>query len=241
MSKLAGRIAIVTGASSGIGAATAHALSAAGATLVLVARRADRLAALAAELGGDALPFADDMADPLAPQRLHDEVMGRFGRADILVNNAGILHAAPVEQFDLDQLRPMIALNYEAVVRTSTLFARSMKAAGTGQIINISSIGANITAPGVGVYGGLKRALEAFTDCLRVELAGSGVKVGIVAPGTTSTEIFEDMKARGQPAWDSFIPAMQPGDVADAVRYMAEQPDRTNMARIQVYAAADSH
>ncbi|WP_188062421.1 SDR family oxidoreductase [Sphingobium sp. KCTC 72723] len=241
MSRLAGKIAIVTGASSGIGAATARALAGAGATLVIVARRADRLATLAAELGGDTLPFSDDMADPLAPQRLHDAVMARFGRADIMVNNAGILHAAPIDQFDLDQLRPMIALNYEAVVRTSTLFARSMKAAGTGQIINISSIGANIIAPGVGVYGGLKRALEAFTDCLRVELAGSGVKVGIVAPGTTSTEIFDDMKSRGQPAWDSFIPAMQPGDVADAVRYMAEQSDRTNMARIQVYAAADSH
>lgn len=241
MTSLTGKIAIVTGASSGIGAASAHALADAGATLVLVARRADRLAALAAEVGADCLPFVADMAEADAPQRLHEKVMAQFGRADILVNNAGILHAAPIDQFDLDQLRPMIALNYEAVVRTCTLFARSMTAAGTGQIINISSIGANIIAPGVGVYGGLKRALEAFTDCLRVELAGSGVKVGIVAPGTTSTEIFEDMKARGQPAWDSFIPAMQPGDVADAVRYMAEQSDRTNMARIQVYAAADSH
>ncbi len=241
MTSLTGKIAIVTGASSGIGAASAHALAGAGATLVLVARRADRLAALAADLGADCLPFVADMAEADAPQRLHDRVMAQFGRADILVNNAGILHAAPIDQFDLDQLRPMIALNYEAVVRTCTLFGRSMKAAGTGQIINISSIGANIIAPGVGVYGGLKRALEAFTDCLRVELAGSGVKVGIVAPGTTSTEIFEDMKARGQPAWDSFIPAMQPGDVADAVRYMAVQSDRTNLARIQVYAAADTH
>jgi NADP-dependent 3-hydroxy acid dehydrogenase YdfG len=116
-----------------------------------------------------------------------------------------------------------------------------MKAAGRGQIINISSIGANIVAPGVGVYGGLKRALEAFTDCLRVELAGTGVKVGIVAPGTTSTEIFEDMKARGQPAWDSFIPAMMPQDVADAVMAITRQSERTNIARIQVYAAADSH
>lgn len=241
MSRLAGKIAVVTGASSGIGAATARGLAGAGATLVLVARRADRLAMLAEELGADSLCIADDMADPIAPQRLYDGVMTRFGRADILVNNAGVLHAAPIDQFDLDQLRPMIALNYEAVVRTSTLFARSMKTLGTGQIINISSIGANIIAPGVGVYGGLKRALEVFTDCLRVELAGTGVKVGIVAPGTTSTEIFEDMKARGQPAWDSFIPAMQPADVADAVRYMAEQSHRTNIARIQVYAAADSH
>src|SRR3546814_4972211 len=92
--------------------------------------------------------------------------------------------------FDLSELRPMIAINYESIVRSCYLFARAMKAAGSGQIINVSSIGANITAAGVGVYGGLKRALEMFTDSLRIELAGTGVKVGLVAPGTTSTEIF---------------------------------------------------
>jgi NADP-dependent 3-hydroxy acid dehydrogenase YdfG len=238
---LEGRIAVVTGASSGIGAACARALADAGATIVAVARRKDRLAALTAELGRGSLPFVIDMTQPDAAQALHDFVMERFERADILVNNAGILHAAPLDAFDLDQLRPMIALNYETVVRTSTLFGRTMKAAGRGQIINISSIGANILAPGVGVYGGLKRALEAFTDCLRIELAGTGVKVGIVAPGTTSTEIFEDMKSRGQPSWDSFIPPMQPDDVAQAVSFMAQQSQRTNMARIQIYAAADSH
>jgi serine 3-dehydrogenase len=241
MPPLDGQIAIVTGASSGIGEAIARALAAAGSTVVLVARRADRLDALARDLGKRGVPFAIDMALPESAQALHDFVLGRFGRADILVNNAGILHAAPLDTFDLGQLGPMIAVNYEAVVRASTLFARTMKAAGSGQIVNISSIGANIIAPGVGVYGGLKRALEAFTDCLRVELAGSGVKVGIVAPGTTSTEIFDDMKSRGQPGWDSFIPAMEPGDVAEAVVYMATRSARANIARIQVYAAADSH
>lgn len=241
MDNLVGQIAIVTGASSGIGAASARALAQAGATLVLVARRADRLTALAEEVGRGSAPFAADMADPDASQRLHDFVLDRFGCADILVNNAGMLHAAPIDAFDLDQLRPMIAINYEAVVRASTLFVRTMKAAGKGQIINISSIGANITAPGAGVYGGLKRALEAFTDCLRVELAGSGVKVGIIAPGTTNTEIFEDMKARGQPSWDSFIPPMLPCDVAEAVLTIAQQSERTNIARIQVYAAADRY
>src|SRR3546814_18355046 len=77
----------------------------------------------------------------------------------------------------------MSALNYDAVVRASYVFARAMKAAGSGAIVNISSIGAHLTAPGAGVYGGLKRALEIFTDSLRSELAGSGVKVGLVAPG----------------------------------------------------------
>lgn len=241
MAALQSKIAIVTGASSGIGAATARALAEAGASVVLAARRADRLESLARDIGGGSVPFAIDMAEPDAPQALHDFVTDRFGRADILVNNAGILHAAPLDQFDLDQLRPMIALNYEAVVRSSTLFGRSMKAAGSGQIINISSIGANIVAPGVGVYGGLKRALEAFTDCLRIELAGTGVKVGIVAPGTTSTEIFDEMKSRGQPGWDSFLDPMQPQDVAEAVVFMASQSARTNIARMQVFAAADSH
>lgn len=241
MNALEGKVAIITGASSGIGAATARALAEAGARTVLVARRAERLASLAGELGEHACVHSADMADPDAARALHAFVLAKFGRADILVNNAGILHAAPIDDFDLDQLRPMMALNYEAVVRTSTLFARTMKSAARGQIINISSIGANIVAPGVGVYGGLKRALEGFTDCLRVELAGTGVKVGIVSPGTTSTEIFEDMKSRGQPAWDSFIPPMQPEDVADAVRYMAAQPERTNLARIQVFAACDTH
>src|SRR3546814_8087331 len=88
---------------------------------------------------------------------------------------------------------------------------------GSGQIINVSSIGANITAAGVGVYGGLKRALEMFTDSLRVELAGTGVKVGLVAPRTTSTAIFEDMKAHGQPRWDEVMPSLQPEDISHAI------------------------
>src|SRR3546814_14472332 len=107
MNTLEGQIAIVTGASSGIGAASARALAEAGATLVLVARRADRLSALAEELGRGSTAFTADMADPDAPQRLHDFVLERFGRADILVNNAGMLHAAPIDAFDLDQLRTM--------------------------------------------------------------------------------------------------------------------------------------
>src|SRR3546814_14427739 len=92
----------------------------------------------------------------------------------------------------------MSALNYDAVVRASYVFARAMKAAGSGAIVNISSIGAHLTAPGAGVYGGLKRALEIFTDSLRIELAGSGVKVGLVAPGSTATEIFDHMKVDGE-------------------------------------------
>ncbi|TVV77092.1 SDR family oxidoreductase [Sphingomonas solaris] len=238
MTHLQGKIAVVTGASAGIGAATVRALAEAGAVPVLVARRAGRLEALMAEIGcGVACPL--DLADEAAPSALVEFVLARFGRVDLVIHNAGILHVGTYADFDPANLRQMIAVNYESIVRSSHLFARAMRAQGGGQIINISSIGAGIKAVGTGIYGGLKQALETFTDVLRVELAGSGIKVGLVAPGTTSTEIFEPMKAQGQPGWDSYIPALRPEDVARAVMFMADQPPHANVARLHVYSASE--
>jgi NADP-dependent 3-hydroxy acid dehydrogenase YdfG len=239
MTEISGKVAVVTGASAGIGEAIARNLAKAGAKLVLVARRQERLEALAREIGGDTAILAVDLAEPDAPERMLAFVEKRFGRVDILVNNAGMLRVGTFETFDLAEVRPMIALNYESIVHSSILFARAMKAAGSGQIVNISSIGAGITAAGTGIYGGLKRALESFTDVLRIELAGSGVRVGLVAPGTTGTEIFDDMKAHGQPGWDEFIPALEPEDIARAVRFIVEQPPRANTARVHVYSASE--
>jgi serine 3-dehydrogenase (NADP+) len=239
MATLAGKTAIVTGASSGIGEATARALNAAGARVMLVARREDRLAALASEFGIGTVSLALDLAQPEAAQVLLNAAIAQLGSVDILVNNAGILRTSHVDTFDLAELEPLIAINYSAVVRTSILFARNMKANGAGQIVNLSSIGASITAAGTGIYGGLKRALEAFTDVLRIELAGSGVRVGLVAPGTTTTEIFEDMKKRGQPGWDEYIPPMVPDDLARAVLFMCEQTGNANAARMHIYATSE--
>ncbi len=238
MSNLAGQAAIVTGASAGIGAATARRLAAAGARVLLVARRAERLAALADEIGAAGF-LALDLAEANAPQTMLDESVERLKGIDILVNNAGILRTSHFETLDLAELEPLIAINYTTVVRSSVLFARHMKARGAGQIVNISSIGAGITAAGTGVYGGLKRALEAFTETLRIELASSGVRVGLVAPGTTSTEIFEDMKAKGQPGWDEYIPAMAPDDIANAVVFLCSQSGNANVARLHVYATSE--
>lgn len=171
---------------------------------------------------------------------MQDHAVKVMGGVDILVNNAGILKTSHHDQFDLDDLDRMIAINYSAVVRSSVLAARLMKTRGSGQIVNISSIGAGLTAAGTGVYGGLKAGLERFTDTLRIELAGSGVRVGIVAPGTTSTEIFADMKAKGQPGWDEYIPAMQPEEIARAIRFMCEQTDNANAARLHIYATSET-
>jgi serine 3-dehydrogenase (NADP+) len=241
MSTIEGKVAVVTGASAGIGAAIARDLAAAGARLVLTARREDRLQALAAELRGDVAILAVDIAEHSTAEQLLELARSRFGAADILVNNAGILRVGTLDTFDLDTLAPMIATNFEATVRTSYVFGRAMKAAGSGAIVNISSIGAHLTAPGSGVYGGLKRALEAFTDSLRIELAGSGVRVGLVAPGTTSTEIFDGMKAQGQRGWDEYVTPLQPEDIARAVRFILDQPPRANVPRIHVYASGDAY
>jgi len=241
MSTIEGKVAVITGASAGIGAAIARNLAQAGARLVLTARREDRLQALAQELGSGTAWLAADISAPDTAARLLGLARERFGAADILVNNAGILRVGTVDSFDLDALTPMIATNYEAAVRSSYVFARAMKAAGAGAIVNISSIGAHLTAPGSGVYGGLKRALEAFTDSLRIELAGSGVRVGLVAPGTTSTEIFDDMKAQGQRGWDEYVTPLQPEDIAAAVRYLLEQPPRATVSRVHVYSSGDAY
>ena len=238
-SGLAGKTALVTGASSGIGEATARRLAGAGARVMLVARRGERLEALADEIGGGACWLALDLAQADAAQAMLDAALAKLGAIDILINNAGILRTSHVDAFDLAELEPLIAINYTAVVRASLLFARAMKARGSGRIVNLSSIGASITAAGTGVYGGLKRALEAFTDVLRIELAGSGVRVGLVAPGTTSTEIFAEMKSHGQPGWDEFIPPMVPDDVARAVLFLCEQTGNANAARLHLYATSE--
>lgn len=243
MTSLTGKTAIVTGASSGIGAATARRLAAAGARVMLVARRLDRLEELTAEIGretgGEAIPLALDLGDCHAAQALLDAATDKLGKVNILVNNAGILRTSHVDTFDLAELEPLIAINYTAVVRTSVLFARHLKAQGSGQIVNLSSIGASLTAAGTGVYGGLKAALERFTDVLRIELAGSGVRVGLIAPGTTSTEIFADMKQKGQPGWDEFIPPMIPDEIARSVLFLCEQTGNANVARLHVYATSE--
>jgi len=240
MSQIQNKVAVVTGASAGIGAAIARDLAAAGAKLVLSARRRDRLDALAAELGKNVATLSADIADPATAERLLALAKSRFGAADILVNNAGILRVGPLETIDLTAIETMVAVNYTAVVRTSYVFARAMKTQGSGFIVNLSSIGAGIVAPGVGVYGGLKRALEMFTDALRIELVATGVRAGFVAPGTTATEIFEDMKSHGQPAWDSYVKPLQPEDIARAVHFLLDQPPHANVPRVHVYAAADA-
>ena len=237
---LNGKVVVVTGASSGIGAAIARDLSTAGALLVVTARRAERLLALADALPGPCATLAAAIEDPATPQALLDLALARFGRADALINNAGIFVAGTVDSANLDDLAQMSRVNFDAVVRGAYVFGRHFKAQRAGAIINVSSVAAYLSSSSVGVYSGLKHALEVVTTALRVELAPHGVRVGSIAPGTTETEIFDKLRSAGQPVRADQTPPMAPDDVARAVRFMLEQPDRAHVARLLLVSSAES-
>lgn len=233
------KVYVVTGASSGIGEAIARELSAAGAKLVVTARRDDRLASLCASLSGPAVRLAAAIDDPATPQALLDLALASYGRVDGLINNAGMVVAGPLENIDLDALAQMTRVNFDAPVRAAYLFARVLKAQGAGAIINVSSLGAYVSHSSMAAYTGLKQALEVVTTALRVELKGSGVRVGSIAPGTTDTEIFDGQRARGQVVKADMSHALEPGDVAAAVRFMLERPARANVARLMLVSSSE--
>lgn len=237
---LDGKVAVVTGASSGIGEAIARELSRAGVRLVITARREDRLLALAASLDTECAVLAASIEAPDTAQRLLDLAVQRYGRADILINNAGVFVSGTVDTIDLDAVDRMIQVNLQAVIRLSYVFARPFKAQGSGSIINVSSIAAYLSSSSVGAYSGVKHALEIFTAALRVELGKSGVRVGSIAPGTTETEIFDHLRVQGEAVRADQTPPLRPADIATAVRFMLEQPERGNVARLLLTSAQES-
>jgi NADP-dependent 3-hydroxy acid dehydrogenase YdfG len=236
--ELKGKTVVLTGASAGIGAATALDLSNAGCNLVLTSRRLEKLEALAATLPGPSALLAADIAEPGVPEQLLALAKARFGRADVVINNAGVMAVGTMDTIDLDAVSYMIRVNFEAVVRSSYVFAREFRGQSSGAIINVSSISAYLISRAGGVYGGLKHALEAFTQSLRIELAGAGVKVGSIAPGSTSSEMFDRMMAAAK-IEDPV--ALDPEDIARAIRFMLEQPDHATIARLAIYPQSEAH
>ena len=185
------KVAIVTGASSGIGRATALALGAEGAMVTVTARRPERLGALAEEIeraGGGALPLAGDVTDADFRSRVVDETVSRFGGLDHLVNSAGVIAFGTIENTALDAWQRMFALNVEAVfdlMRLSVPHLLERK----GSIVNVSSVNGIRSFPGVLAYNSSKSALDQLTRCSALELAAKGVRVNSVNPGVTRTEL----------------------------------------------------
>ncbi len=233
--ELRDKVIIITGAGSGIGEATAGLLNSAGMKCLLTARDEGKLRRVAEDLAHAAV-VAGDMTDPRMPERLINAAIGHFGRLDCVFNNAGVMHIGTIEDADLDALCAMVRLNYEAVVRMSYTALRHFKKQGSGFLINTSSLAGIKTFPHLGAYNGTKFAVEALTDALRMELAGSGVKVAAIAPGRTDTHLFDHWRPD-----QKFNPAqgmISPLDVARSVRFILEQPDDVLISHLLVVPAS---
>lgn len=244
---LAGRIALVTGASSGIGEAIALALADAGASVVVSARRADRLTALVARIeaaGGKALAVPGDVVDEQLATAAVETTIAHFGRLDILINSAGIIQAGGVENVDTTEYRRVFDVNLMATLYTCRAAIGPMKAQGSGDIINISSLAATKSGPAFSAYAASKHALNSMTDGLRQEVGAHGIRVGIVMPGATSTEVFDNISnAQVRDAIKTHVSkdgAMAPGDVADAVLLMVGLPRRTNISMLAIRPTIDT-
>ena len=195
--QLSERVAVVTGASSGIGEATARSLAGRGFRVVAAARRGDRLEALAKEhsqQGRDVQPVTCDLAHDSATSSLVQTAMSAFGRIDVLVNNAGYSPGGAVEHFSRESLRHIFDVNLLSALQLIGEVAPIMRAQGGGRIINVGSLGGIVPAPLAVAYGASKAGLDIATRGLRFELAPWRITVSLVVPGFVDTEVFDNAR-----------------------------------------------
>jgi NADP-dependent 3-hydroxy acid dehydrogenase YdfG len=244
---LSGKIALVTGASSGIGAATAIELARAGATVALAARRADRLAGLVAEiegLGGRALALAGDMAVEAEAIKAVEDTVAAFGRIDILINSAGVMQAGGVEGADLAEFRRVYAINVFGTLYTCAAAVPHMLKQGEGDIVNITSLAGRKGGPETNAYSGSKHAANSMTDAMRQELGGRNIRVSILMPGATTTEVGDNIS---NPAWRSAIQAhvakdgaVKPEEIGQTIVFMLSLPRNAHISEISVRPTIDT-
>jgi NADP-dependent 3-hydroxy acid dehydrogenase YdfG len=236
------RIAVVTGASSGIGAAAARELARAGFQLVVTARRADRLDALAREIGASA--FTLDVRDRAAIEAFGAELGARFGRVDVLVNNAGLaLGREPLgESLDDDWVR-MLETNVLGVARITRALLPLLRVPPHAHIVNIGSVAGFDVYPGGGGYTASKHALRAITQTLRLELNGEPIRVTEIAPGMTSTEFsitrFKGDAAKADAVYAGVTP-LSADDIAGCVGFAVSRPPHVNIDYLVVRPIAQA-
>lgn len=235
---LADAAALITGASSGIGEATALRLAGMGAAVALMARRGDRLAALTRKItdcGGRALPVAADITRPGEVEDAVADVVRAFGRLDVLVNNAGLMLLGPVEHGDPADWQQMIEVNLRGTLNCTHAALPHLLAAADSEprhvadLVNVSSVAGRIARNGLGVYNATKFGVNAFSESLRQELASRHVRVSVIEPGAVATELtsHNPPQIRGElQARHSLIEVLQPDDIADAIGYIITRPRR---------------
>lgn len=245
--QLTGKVALVTGASSGIGEAAALCLAEAGAAVVVCARRAERLSGLVAQIemsGGKALAMPGDMTVEDDARAAVAKTVAVFGRIDILVNSAGIMEAGGIENCDTANYRRVIDINLMGTVYTSAAAVPHMLQQGEGDIITISSLAGRKGGPMTSAYSASKHAVNMMTDGMRQELGGRNIRVTTLMPGATETEVADSIS---DPQWRTAIKAhvskegaVKPRDIGEAIVFILAMPRRTNISEISIRPTIDT-
>ena len=245
---LYGAVALVTGASSGIGAATAHRLAREGAAVALVARRRDRLDRVADDIvsaGGQAATIEADITNPERACEAVQGTLDRLGRLDILVNNAGIMLLNSALHTTIGEWDRMVSLNVAALLHIThaavprLIYAASTSPRQVADLVNVSSIAGRIARPGSSVYNLTKFGLNGFTESLRQELLSEHVRVSVVEPGTVDTELLTHLSDTTRDAARrqvDQIEALRPEDIADAIGYIVTRERRVAVNEMLVRA-----
>jgi ribitol 2-dehydrogenase len=226
---LQNKVAVVTGASSGIGRSYARALSESGARVVLVGRDIERLRAVSAALPVESLPIAGDIADPGFSAKIITGTLERFGKVDILLSNAGLYVPGEFASADLVAVRELINVNVFGAFAIVREALPHMIAAGTGDVIMTSSVSGHQSIHWEPVYSASKHAVQAFTHGVRRQLVGSGVRIGEIAPGVVLNELWGIVENAAVESGIEKAQGITSEDVADAVLYMLTRPRHVNI------------
>lgn len=239
-------VALVTGASSGIGAAAARSLAERGAAVALVARRAERLEQLAGEIadaGGTALPLEADVSEQEQARSTVERAVAELGRLDVLVNNAGVMLLGPIVEAPLEEWERMVQVNLLGLLYTAHAALPHLLAAAeegprrVADMVNISSVAGRMARKGSGVYNATKHGVGAFSESLRQEVTGRHVRVSLVEPGAVDTEL----QSHNRPEIEKEIRGrfedmdiLQSEDIADAIAYVVTRPRHVAVNEILV-------
>lgn len=235
---ISGKIIVITGASSGLGEAAARLLAAEGATVVLGARRAERIEALAAELtqaGGRAFALATDVTRREQVQALVDAAVARFGRIDVLLNNAGLMPSSPLDRLKVEDWERMIDVNIKGVLYGIAAALPHMQRQKSGHIINVSSVAGHKVRAGGAVYSATKHAVRALSEGLRQEVKPWNIRTTVISPGAVATELpdsaTEPDMAEGFRQYYASI-AIPADSFARAVAFAVSQPEEVDINEI---------